>query len=71
MARPRTVLSDYNRMSKGFRYVVEYNDYSMGHGTIYAHSADDARIRLCNWPEVSKVWIVNRATCAVTGKKIN
>lgn len=57
-------------MRRGFNYVVEYNDYSMGHGTIYAHNAEDARKRLCNWEEVSKVWIVGKATCAVTGKRI-
>ena len=58
MARPRTSLSDYNPMRKGFPYIVEYTDGSMGHYTIYAHSADDARLRIMGQPEVDKVWLI-------------
>lgn len=44
MARKR-YFGDYPRIP-GWRFVIQYEDGSIGHGTIYAHSIDDARIRL-------------------------
>ena len=47
MARPRTILSDYNPMRLGFGYVFEFEDGTSKHGRIYAHNCTDAAGRLC------------------------
>ena len=36
---------DYPRIP-GWRFVMQYEDGCYAHGTVYAHSIDDARIRL-------------------------